>query len=160
MSNFASFENAGVLTGKGYSLDPMKELIAGLLLIEGTGIIVFSQIMRNRALSRIQSFRKTQGQVIEVQETRGNKGGLIKTPVVRYQGMNGEMVTFINKFGSSNWKIQPGEMVDVLVNPNDPEDAEVVNPMGQFGVSRILTVAGAMSYILAVGVYFFWDHLN
>lgn len=156
----SNFENAGVLPGNGYSLDLMKEIIAGLLLVEGTGIIVFAQIMRNRALNRIQSFRRMQGQVTEVQETRGNKGALIRTPVVRYQGTSGEMVTFTNKFGSSNWKIQPGDMVDILVNPTDPNDAEVVNTMGQFGVSRILTAAGAMSYILAVGVYFFWDQLN
>jgi len=71
-------------------------------------------------------------------EKPGNKGGITKKPVVRYQTWNGESVVFENRFGSSNWKIQVGDVVEIMVDPEAPQKAEVIHFFSQKGFPMIL----------------------
>lgn len=132
-----------------------KILISSFLLVEGIVLCGIASFLYSRVLKREKTWKKTNGQIIEILEKPGNKGGIIKKPVVRYQTWNGESVVFENRFGSSNWKIQVGDVVEIMVDPEEPQKAEVIHFVSQKGLPMVLYVAGAGSIIGAIAFYFF-----
>ena len=135
-----------------------KILISSFLLVEGIVLCGIASFLYLRVSKREKTWKKTNGQIIEILEKPGNKGGIIKKPVVRYQTWNGESVVFENRFGSSNWKIQVGDVVEIMVNPEEPQKAEVIHFFAQKGIPMILFFSGLVSVALS-GFFYFGDIL-
>lgn len=128
-------------------------MVAGLLLAEG---IVFGGVacfMFRKKSVRLAQYHRTWGNVIEVKERNGG-GSVTRHAVVRYKTSTGKDATFESRFGSSNWKIKTGDRLEVLVNPNNPSDGEVVNFMALWGLPVILAVSSLASLVGAPVVYF------
>lgn len=131
-----------------------KILISSFLLVEGIVLCGIASFLYSRVLKREKTWKKTNGQIIEILEKPGNKGGIIKKPVVRYQTWNGDSVVFENRFGSSNWKIQVGDVVEIMVDPEEPQKAEVIHFVSQKGIPMVLFIAGLVSVVLSGFFYF------
>jgi len=70
--------------------------------------------------------------------------------------MTGEEATFESKFGSSNWKVKTGDRLEILVNRDNPSEAEVVSLMAQWGLPIIFGIVSVGSIIGAPIVYLFF----
>jgi len=90
--------------------------------------------------------------VIDVKE-RGGGEGPTKHPVIRYRTATGEDVTVESKFGSSNWKVKTGDRLEIVVDPDNPSDAEVVNFMAQWGLPLAFAIVALGSIIGAPVAY-------
>lgn len=128
----------------------LNQLIAGFLLAEGLVFGGLAYFFYRRKASRLGEWQKASGEVVEVKETDGG----VKHPVICYQTTTGAYATFQSRFGSSNWKIQPGDRVELFVNPRDPSEVEVVNFMAQWGLPLVLAVCGIGSLVSAPILFF------
>lgn len=62
-------------------------------------------------------------------------------------------MTFESKYGSSNWKVRPGDGLEILVSPDNPLDAEVVSFMAQWGLPMAFAIVSAASLVGAPILY-------
>jgi len=92
------------------------------------------------------------GDVIQFKEHLGGEAAT-KHPVIKYKSPSGADVTCESKFGSSNWKVKPGDRLEIFVNPNDPHEAEVVNFLAQWHLPLAFAIASAGSLIGAPVIY-------
>ena len=58
-----------------------------------------------------------------------------------------------SKFGKSNWKVKPGDQLDILVSQTKPADAEVAGFLPQWGLPLVFGIVAAASIIGAPIVY-------
>jgi hypothetical protein len=130
----------------------INQIVAGSMLAEGIVFGVWAYVMFRKKRARLARCQRTWGDVIAVKEHSGGEGPT-RHPVIRYQTATGEEVTFESKFGSSNWKVKPGDRLEILVTPGNPSDAEVVSFMAQWGLSLILAMVSIGSVIGAPVVY-------
>jgi hypothetical protein len=130
----------------------INKLVAGLTLAEGItfGVLAYVKFSaKSRKLARCQ---RTWGDVIDVKEQRGGEEPT-KHPVIRYKATNGEVVTYESKFGRSNWKVRTGARVEILADPDNASESEVVNFLAQWGLVLAFAVIAAGSIIAAPLLY-------
>ena len=150
----SAFSDAAEPVSQPNTLRIMNQIIAAFTLISGIAFGVFAWVVFQRKKAKLALCQRTVGEVIEVREHhRGGEGGPTKHPIIRYQAGNGETLTFESVFGSSNWKVQPGDRLDILVNENNPADAEVVGFLAQWGLPLVLGIVSLVSIIGAPIVY-------
>lgn len=130
-----------------------NQLVAGLLLAEGVGAGILAGIMFLRKRAKLARFRRTRGEVVEVREHPSSEGGPTRHPVIRYTTASGQAVTFESKFGRANWRIQPGDRLEILADPAAPADAEVAGFMAQWALPVVFALIAASSLIGAPLVY-------
>jgi hypothetical protein len=130
----------------------INQIIAGFMLAEGIAFGVLAYVKFRKKSLKLARCQKTWGDVIDVKEHSGGDGPT-KHPVIRYKAATGEDVTFESKFGSSNWKVKTGDRLEILVNPGNLSDAEVVSFMAQWGLPLIFAIVAAGSIIGAPVVY-------
>ena len=95
---------------------------------------------------------KTEGEVIDVREKPGSEASTYH-PVVKYRAATGEEITFEGPYGSSNWKVKPGDRLPLLVNRTNPNDAEVETFMAQWGLTLVFVVISVVGFIAAPIVF-------
>ncbi len=123
-------------------------IICGVVLL--TALIVF---LRTR--KRLASFVWKRAEVLEVKDRPAKKGGgLLKHPVIRYQGDDGQPVVYESSEGRAQWGGQPGTWIDVLVHKDRPGEVEMRNFMNRWGASIALTIGGVSFLGCAIAVYF------
>ena len=128
------------------------QIIATLMVVQGVAMGIVSGVMYRKARTKVATWHRTSGEVIEVVEGHEDT----KHPVIRYQTTTGEEVTFRSKFGRSSWKVKVGDRLEILVNPKDPQDAEVVSFMVQWGFCVILGISAVGAIALAPWIPYFF----
>jgi hypothetical protein len=131
----------------------INQIVAAFMLGEGTVFGVLAYVMFWKKSAKLALCHRTWGDVIDVKEHSGCEGGPTRHPVIRYKAMNGEEVTFESRFGSTNWKVKPGDRLEILVSRNSPTDAEVVSFMAQWGFPLVFAITSVGSIIGAPVVY-------
>jgi len=130
----------------------IHQIVAAIMLGEGIVSGLIAYVMFRKQSAKLALCHRTWGEVIDVKEHSGGEAPT-RHPVIRYKATGGEDVTFESKFGSSNWKIKPGDRLEILVNPTAPTDAEVVSFMAQWGLPLVLAIVSAGSIIGAPVVF-------
>jgi hypothetical protein len=130
----------------------INQIIAGFMLAEGIAFGVLAYVKFRKKSLKLARCRKTWGDVIDVKEHSGGEGPT-KHPVIRYKAASGEDVTFESKFGCSNWKVKTGDRLEILVDPGNLSDAEVVSFMAQWGLPLIFAIVAVGSIIGAPVAY-------
>ena len=130
----------------------INQIIAGFMLAEGIAFGALAYVKFRKKSLKLARCQKTWGDVIDVKEHSGGEGPT-KHPVIRYKAATGEDVTFESKFGSSNWKVKTGDRLEILVDPGNQSDAEVVSFMAQWGLPLIFAIVAVGSIIGAPVAY-------
>ncbi len=117
-------------------------LIPALLLAEGimAGIVAYIVFLKKR--QKLALYQRTRGDIIEIKESESGKH-----PVVRFQPPSGTVVVFESAFGGGKVKI--GDRIDILFNPSNPAEAEIVSLQAQWMIPLILAAGAAGSLITA-----------
>ena len=71
-------------------------------------------------------------------------------PVVRFSSGQGQTVVFTDGVGSYPEAYQVGETVEVLYDPQDPEDAMIPSWSGLWGASTVFIVVGMIPIGIAI----------
>jgi len=116
----------------------------GVLLL-GIGIAVFVSGERSRSTGVL-----TVGNVVGMQEWVDPEGSMY-APIVRFTTTKGEVVEFTSKTRSRPAEYDPGDTVEVLYQPDAPNDAEIDSPFERYfaptllgGIGLVLAVVGAV----------------
>jgi hypothetical protein len=100
------------------------KITAAILRTVGGGLIIASVFMGQKTLQFINSAQRAQGVIVEKAEKRSSKGGRTYYPIIEFQGpQTGQAIRFRHNFGTSMPSWQVGDNVNVLYNPNEPQDA-------------------------------------
>lgn len=110
------------------------QIVMGVMLGEAVVFGVLAFVMFQKKSAKMALCKKTWGEVVEV--ITGSEGG--QFPVVRYTAMNGEVVTFKSKSGSSHRRFKAGDRIEIVVSRDNPGDAEVVGFFAQWLTPIIL----------------------
>jgi len=136
-----------------YGQGVFNQIIAALMLGEGVVSGLIGWVLYRKKKAKLALCHRTWGDVIEVREHTGRRGGRTHHPVVRFKGMNGQDVAFESNYGSSTWKVKAGDRLEVLFNPSNPKDAEVAGFMVQWFLPLVLAIISAASIIGAPLLY-------
>jgi hypothetical protein len=100
--------------------------------------------------------RQATGEVVDIDTSRGSKGGTTYAPVVRFTPVEGDPITFVGKVHSSS-RPRIGEQVRVLYDPRDPGGAQIDSfeqmwlfPMVFGGVGFLVLAIGAAAALRSV----------
>lgn len=131
------------------NIQPMDALVYTQSMI--SGIIAFLLFRAQKA--RSETWLRTWGEVIDFKIRSGGEGST-KHPVIQYKTISGEDAIFESAFGSSSWKFNVGDRLEIIANPNDPSDAQIVSFMTQWLIPGIFAVAAIGGPI----AFFFMGH--
>ena len=92
--------------------------------------------------------RKEVGTVTSVFEEKSSKGVMIKYPLIQYRSENGSLLEYKSKLGSSSWKINKGDEINIFINRKNSNDIEMENFLAQWGISLIFSFAAFTSFIM------------
>jgi Protein of unknown function (DUF3592) len=90
--------------------------LAAVLLVIGAATLV-------DAARFVRGAERTTGTVIDL-DSRTSDGGLVHHPIVRFTAADGRTVEFTSSSGSSS-PPDVGDRVEVLYDPDDPQDAQL-----------------------------------
>lgn len=124
--------------------------MAGCVIL---GVIAYTVYTRKKA--KLANSYQRVGEVIDIKQHPGSEDGPTIHPVIKFIAQNGKEVIFESKYGTSNWKVTKGEKLNVVVSQSDPNDAEVVRFMAQWGKPLILAIIAASLAEGAVLAYIF-----
>lgn len=113
-------------------------MTVGLLMIGVAAYFVYS----NRQFE--QRARPVQGTVVDFQSyvsTNDNSSTTMYKPVFEYV-FNGKTYTYVSTTSSSSPEFEVGEKVNILVNPQNPEDVLVDSFLEKWLISLILGIMG------------------
>lgn len=130
----------------------LNHIIPGLLLLEGVPAGVLAFVLYRNKSAKLERCERLWGEVVEVKEKRAD-GGTTRHPIVRFKASNGEEVTFESSFGSSNWKVQPGDRIEVLAPRDNPRNAEVVHFLAQWFIPMFCGIVSVGSIIAAAIIF-------
>ena len=120
---------------------------------EAVFAIVFlsmSAIFYSKQKAKLSRSYRVEGDVVEVKIVEDG----VKKPVIRFIANNGQPVTFTSTSGSSTWKINVGDRIGVLADPENPSQPIVDQFMSKWGLPFIFGIVGSGSLIGILVVYF------
>lgn len=130
-----------------------SQIVAGIVLADGIVFGVLAYTTFRKTSAKLARCQRVWGNVIEVKEHKGSKG-TTRHPVIEYKTAAGEDFTFESKYGSSSREFGTGERLEILINPDDPSDAEVVNFPAQWGATLVFAIVSISSLVAAPIIYF------
>jgi len=131
--------------------------VVGLVnLIAGIGIGYGAWQMYARNQRKLARWSKRRGVVLAF-KNRGIDGeGTTAHPVIEYDTDSGSKISFESKLGSSSWKFGVGSEIEIIVNPKNPQDAEILGFGAQnFGPYVMGAISGMMIFSAPVAFLFF-----
>ena len=96
----------------------------------------------------------TSGEVIELIENSGSEGGSTYAPRVRYTDSTGSVIEATSRTSSNPPKYQPGDKIEVLYDPETPQDFRTQDWFSLWGLSIIGVSIGVFTLIFAALVAF------
>lgn len=112
-----------------------------IFLIIGCCLLALAIFMAVREHVWIKSANITDGTVVEMIASRGNKGGMTYRPRVSYKTFEGREETFTRGYSSSPPGFHVGETIAVAYQANNYE-ARILTFGQRFGFSLILGILG------------------
>lgn len=118
------------------------ELVAGIVL----GYTAWQ--MYNKNQRKLAKWPRKLGVVTGFKCRSADGDGSTKHPVIEFQTENGSKISFESRLGSTSWKFGVGSEIEIIVNPHNPKDAEILG----FGAQTFgPIVMGAMSGVMIIG---------
>lgn len=130
----------------------LRNVVVGMTLFEGLAIGLFAFFLYQRKRVRLANCDWMWGEVIEVKEKPGENGPT-RHPVIRYETIGGQQLTFEAQYGRANWNVKPGDKLQIFVDRNDPSFADVATFMSLWGLPVILGVASLLSLVGALACF-------
>ncbi len=141
--------------------NPLPAFVGGLIAIAvGLGVLFLGYQWRMSTEQRIETMVKAQGTVVEVVSRTRTSGGERKTlfyPAVEFRTAAGDVIRFEHNTGSNPPAYRVGDAVDVLYNPQTPQDATIdswdiwMPSMIVMGIGGVFTLIGGLSFLDAAG---------
>jgi len=118
-------------------------LVGGLLVAIGVFLFIRTRIFIGKA-------QEVQGTVIQMVWSSNSDGGGGYSPVYQFRAINGQMITVQDSLSSSPPMFETGQTIDVLYDPENPQNARIKKFMSLYFVSILL---GGMGLIFGgIGV--------
>jgi hypothetical protein len=128
-------------------------LFGGAFPLLGILLLVISfAIYRSNAGAR-ETGVLTTGNVVGMEE-RYDSDGSMYAPIIRFTTIEGEVVEFTSSTWSRPAAYGPGDTVEVLYQPDDPNGAEVDSAFERYGASAILGLVGLLLAVVGGVVAF------
>ncbi|GAB4110514.1 MAG: hypothetical protein OHK0057_21990 [Thermoflexibacter sp.] len=119
----------------------------GLLLLSLAVYFFYNTIQAQKSAFRVK------GTVVEMERSRGSKGGSVYTPVVEFQ-LNNQTVQIYGSVASSPPAFDKGEVVDVIVNLNNPQESRIDSFIENWFGALILGFMGSIFSAIGGGVFY------
>lgn len=111
-------------------------------LAVGVVLIIVGAVLLVRAVGFVANAERATGTVVDLDRGSSSGGGTTFHPVVRFTTANGEAIEFVSRTGSRPPAETPGDRVEVLYYPDDPDDAELSGIFHVWLAPAILLVLG------------------
>jgi hypothetical protein len=119
----------------------------GLLLLSLAIYFFFNTVQIQRSAFKVK------GTVVEMERSRGSKGGSVYTPVVEFQ-LNNQTVQIYGSVASSPPAFDKGEVVDVIVNLSNPQESRIDTFMENWFPVLVLGFMGSIFSAISGGVFY------
>lgn len=123
---------------------------AGCEAVFAVGFLSAAAVLLSKQKAKLSRCYRVEGEVVEVKVSNDE----VKKPVIRFLSNQGQPVTFTSTFGNSNWKINVGDRIWVLADPEKPMEAIVDQFMPKWGLPFVFGVIGGGSLIGIPVIYF------
>jgi len=124
----------------------------GALMLVGTFFAYTS------ASNFVEQSISTRGVVVEMLRSRpssSSSNSYMYKPVVQFVDKNGSEIEFMSSTSSNPPSYGVGESVEVLYNPESPNDAKIKSFFSIWGVVTILGVIGVVFFAVGGGMYLY-----
>ncbi len=115
------------------------KLIGSIFSIIGLSLIATALLLGKSQQSFLRKAHTAPGTVIELVWNRSVKG---YAPVVQYTTGDGRPITFRSNVSFNPPAYEAGEAVTVYYDPDNPQDAQVKGPMGQWFIPGLFGLIG------------------
>ena len=126
----------------------MNNLLTYIPLIIGSIAAVVAFVLYLNKKKELAFCYKVTGTIVSIEETKSSGGHMIKHPVVQYQSESGETLEYKSTYGSSNWKINEGDQLNLFIHRKEPNRIEIENLMAQWGLPLFFGFAAFMGIII------------
>jgi hypothetical protein len=121
--------------------DRLLHWVPRLFLAIGFVLLVLGAVTLVRTLQFVSGAEHATGTVVELSRSSDSEGTVTFHPVVRFTTAEGRTVEFVSSTGSSPPDHSAGDRVEVLYDPDDPQDARLT---GFFDLWLLPLVFGVM----------------
>lgn len=131
----------------------VERVVPGLFALIGLGLLVASVFLYLNTREFINSSARAEGRVIAHAQSKSSDGDPMYAPVISFRTPDGQMVEFKSQTSSSSPSPAVGEAVEVLYNPQRPQEAEVNSFSSLWTLNIILSALGAGFFIIGTIVF-------
>jgi hypothetical protein len=132
-------------------------LVVPLFLLVGLGLCVGGGYWGWITYSFMQTASRAPGTVVEVTQYRDSEGDNVYSPVVEYTLPSGRTVRFEEDLRSSPPSHRVGDEVEVLYNPENPEEARINSVFNVwFGPGLLLGLGvcfGSVAFLVGLSMF-------
>jgi len=122
-----------------------------LFLVLGVGALIAAVVTLVLTLRFVAGAERATGTVIDLSRETDSEGAVVFYPILRFTTAEGRTLEFRSSTGSS-FPPQPGDRVEVLYDPDDPQDARLSGFFDVWGLPIVLGFLGTV--FTAVSVVF------
>jgi len=134
-------------------------IFGSVFFLVGLGISIGAFFSFSSTKAFIASADRAQGKVVSLERrvSTDSDGGQSTSyyPVVEYQLSTGKKIVFTSSSGSSPASFRVGEKVEVLYDPQDPNQAKINAFFSKWGATLILSFMGAIFSLVGGIILFF-----
>ncbi len=135
------------------------KMIYSILLTTGIIFLILSFIVFRNSLSLIKNGYKATAIVIDLQNILSNNTSDL-TPIFKFTTTTGQEIIFKGFGASSPPAFNIGEKVNIIYNPDNPNEAKVLTYFGVFGLTIILTALSIPMIVISAGYFLTQQFLN
>lgn len=95
----------------------------------------------------VNAATKTKGTVIRLDPREGSKGGTIYLPIFEFRTLDGQVITVAHDSAQKPAQYKVGQSIDVLYNPENPQDAKISGSTNLYMLPVIFAVVGVVASI-------------
>jgi len=131
----------------------VEKFVPGLFALIGLGLLIASIFLFLNTRNFINASAKATGTVIAHASSRSSDGDLTYSPVVSFKTPDGRTIEFQSQTGSSRPSPAVGQTVEILYNPQHPQEAEINSFSSLWILPIILSGLGAGFFIIGTTVF-------
>lgn len=121
-----------------------KNIIVLLAAIMLLGISAYLFINTRKFVS---AATKTKGTIVRLDPRPGSKGGTVYLPFFEFRTLDGQVHTVAHDSAQKPPQYKVGQSIDVLYNPENPQDAKISGSTNLYLLPVILAVGGVVASI-------------
>ena len=117
------------------------------------GLLVGAVLAYRHQQRKFEGRHSVKGTVVALEREATLSGpGNIYCPVVEFTAPDGQLVRFVSDFGTRPASHKVGQIVDVMYNPSNPQEAEIPSGLARWLITGILVFMGLIA--LCLGSFF------